>query len=146
MDAKTSLNEKPASRNVTEGPERAPHGFFDFDIESVRFTPDFADLKPAGRYVAKDLLHVGDASSPMMMTFSAYICGGEIIDTDGDLGRFDGCINESELDWRGTVWKLSAAASVLRGLSNYAQQVGSACRNAVTHSGGSAGKACYADL
>ena len=51
MDAKVNLQAKLPSRHVTEGRERPP--------EIVKMTPCIADLKPAGRYLAKDMLEAG---------------------------------------------------------------------------------------
>ena len=48
MDA--TLKSKLSSRHVTEGPECVPH---------------IADLKPGGRYVAKDMYEAGDV--PLLM-------------------------------------------------------------------------------
>jgi len=87
MDARTNLKDGLPSRHVTEGPARAPHrshyyamGLTDeqihahecgvvfdlFDVAEVfKRTPYIADLKPAGRFVAKDLLEAG--SVPLLM-------------------------------------------------------------------------------
>jgi dihydroxy-acid dehydratase len=75
MDAKTHIKARLPSRHVTEGPERAPHpaiahecgSKFDlFDVAEIfKKTPCVADLKPAGRDVAKDIFEVGGI--PLLM-------------------------------------------------------------------------------
>ena len=66
MDARTTSKTKLPSRHVTEGPERAPHRSYLFDVAEVfKRTPCVADLKPGGRYVAKDLFEVGGV--PLLM-------------------------------------------------------------------------------
>jgi dihydroxy-acid dehydratase len=47
MDVKTGHKARLSGRHVTEGPNRAPHPAF--------YRPVLADLKRAGRYVAKDI-------------------------------------------------------------------------------------------
>jgi dihydroxy-acid dehydratase len=75
MDAKTHIKARLPSRHVTEGPERAPcpaiarecgiaFGLFDV-AEIFKKTPCVADLKPGGRYVAKDIFEVGGI--PLLM-------------------------------------------------------------------------------
>ena len=70
MDAKTNIKARLPSRHVTEGPARAPHcllasreataGTAAFDAAVVfKKTPYIADLRPGGRYVAKDIFEVG---------------------------------------------------------------------------------------
>lgn len=51
MNAKLNLEAKLPSRHVAEGPDRPP--------EIIKRTPCIADLKPVGRYLAKDLLEAG---------------------------------------------------------------------------------------
>src|ERR1700730_9284694 len=81
MDAKTNIKARPPGRYVTEGPGRAPPAPTAFDLPAAQCrpaaqrmpdpcavafelsgaaavfkrTPSDPDLKPAGRYVAKDL-------------------------------------------------------------------------------------------
>jgi dihydroxy-acid dehydratase len=57
MDAKLNLQAMLPSRHVSEGRERPP--------EIVKRTPCIADLQPAGRYLAKDMLEAGDV--PLLM-------------------------------------------------------------------------------
>jgi dihydroxy-acid dehydratase len=68
MDAKLNLKAKLPSRHVTEGPERAPHRsfYYLFDVAEIfKRTLYIADLKPAGRYVAKDMFEAGGV--PLLM-------------------------------------------------------------------------------
>ena len=77
MDATTNIKARLPSRHVTEGPARAPHRFSDHaviahecGIDVTRFdvfkkTPYIADSKPAGRYVAKDIVEVSGIPLPM---------------------------------------------------------------------------------
>ena len=75
MDAKTTIKMRLPNRHVTEGPERAPHRSYlyeagiQFDLfdvaEIFKKTPYIADLKPGGRYVAKDMFEAGDI--PLLM-------------------------------------------------------------------------------
>jgi dihydroxy-acid dehydratase len=62
MSAKANLKSKFPCRYVTDGPERAPNRSYYFaaglTIEQSQY-PCIADLKPAGRYVAKDLSEAG---------------------------------------------------------------------------------------
>lgn len=86
MDARTNIKSRLPSRHVTEGPERAPHrsdarkslqnvaavvaasgrstkaALVD---EIFKKTLGVADLKPGGRYVAKDMVEAG--SIPLLM-------------------------------------------------------------------------------
>jgi dihydroxyacid dehydratase/phosphogluconate dehydratase len=85
MDARTNIKARLPSRHVTEGPARAPHRSYDSAMsltteqihqpfvgvascwnEAVfKKTPYIADLKPGGRYVAKDIFEVGGI--PLLM-------------------------------------------------------------------------------
>jgi hypothetical protein len=59
MDAKTNMKARLPSRHVTDGPGRAPAAPTAFELSGAaavfKRTPSVPDLKPAGRYVAKDL-------------------------------------------------------------------------------------------
>jgi hypothetical protein len=59
MDAKTKLKARLPGRHVTDGPGRAPAAPTAFDPSGAaavfKRTSSVPDLKPAGRYVAKDL-------------------------------------------------------------------------------------------
>jgi dihydroxyacid dehydratase/phosphogluconate dehydratase len=95
MDAKTNIKARLPSRHVTAGPARAPYPSYYyamgltteqihqpfvgvataqkceiectlFDVREVfKKTPYIADLKPGGRYVAKDMFEVGGI--PLLM-------------------------------------------------------------------------------
>jgi dihydroxy-acid dehydratase len=91
MDARLNRKARLPSRSVTEGPGRAPHRSLycvggsthaarrlpavapecgvKFDLFTVaeifKGTPHIADLKPAGRFVAKDMFEVGGV--PLLM-------------------------------------------------------------------------------
>jgi dihydroxy-acid dehydratase len=73
MDARTNIKARLPSGHVTEGPARAPHRSYYFAIhqpivdvaEVFKKTPYIADLKPGGRYVAKDIFEVGGI--PLLM-------------------------------------------------------------------------------
>ncbi len=83
MDARTNINSRLPSRHVTEGldasggsanaalnlPAIALEGRIEFDLfdvaEIFKKTPYFPDLKPRGRYVAKDIFEVGGI--PLLM-------------------------------------------------------------------------------
>ena len=62
MDARTSIEDSSPLRWVAATPERgrtaAAGGWFDV-AETFKKTPCIPDLKPAGRYVAKDMQEVG---------------------------------------------------------------------------------------
>ena len=61
MDAKTNLKARSPSRHVMASAARAPHR----SAEIFKKTPYGADLKPAGRYVAKDISEV--SGIPLLM-------------------------------------------------------------------------------
>jgi dihydroxy-acid dehydratase len=81
MDAKTNIKARLPRRHVTEGPAgdgstnaalhlpASPHecriGLTRFDVEVFKRTPYVPDLKPGGRYVAKDIFEVG--GTPLLM-------------------------------------------------------------------------------
>jgi dihydroxy-acid dehydratase len=76
----------------------------------------------------------------------ALLRDGDIISLDADSGILDVRLSAAELDARRTAWQPRGLASASGYLWKYAQQVGSARHGAVTHPGGSAEKACYADI
>jgi len=61
MGTKANLNSKFSTRYVTGGSARAPYRPYRFAAgpNAGAQQPCIADLKPAGRYVAKDLFEVG---------------------------------------------------------------------------------------
>jgi dihydroxyacid dehydratase/phosphogluconate dehydratase len=64
MDARTNIEDRRASRHVTEGPARAQAGLFG-QADIFKKTPDVADLKPRGRHLAADMHQVTDI--PLLM-------------------------------------------------------------------------------
>jgi dihydroxy-acid dehydratase len=76
----------------------------------------------------------------------ALLRDGDIISLDADSGILDVRLSAAELDARRAAWQPRGLASASGYLWKYAQQVGSARHGAVTHPGGSAEKACYADI
>jgi dihydroxy-acid dehydratase len=76
----------------------------------------------------------------------ALLRDGDIIEIDAGKGTLDVRLSEADLAARASEWKAKAAEFTSGYLWKYAQQVGSARGGAVTHPGGSAEKACYADI
>ena len=71
---------------------------------------------------------------------------GDIIELDAEKGTLDVKLSDAELAARAKTWKPRAEEYASGYLWKYTQQVGSARNGAVTHPGGSAEKACYADV
>ena len=71
---------------------------------------------------------------------------GDMITLDADKGTLDVALSASELEARAKTWKAREQAFGSGYLWKYAQQVGPAREGAVTHPGGAAEKACYADI
>jgi dihydroxy-acid dehydratase len=71
---------------------------------------------------------------------------GDIIVIDADNGTLDVRLSEAELEKRRALWQPRGSAFASGYIWKYAQQVGSARHGAVTHPGGAAEKACYADI
>ena len=76
----------------------------------------------------------------------ALVRDGDIIKLDGEKGTLDVELTASELAQRAKEWKPRGDECTSGYLWKYAQQVGSARYGAVTHPGGAAEKACYADI
>jgi dihydroxy-acid dehydratase len=70
---------------------------------------------------------------------------GDIIELDAEKGTLDVKLSDAELAARAKTWKPRAEEYASGYLWKYTQQVGPARNGAVTHPGGSAEKACYAD-
>ena len=70
---------------------------------------------------------------------------GDIIELDAEKGTLDVKLSAAELAERAKAWKPRAHEYTSGYLWKYTQQVGSARDGAVTHPGGGAEKACYAD-
>jgi dihydroxy-acid dehydratase len=71
---------------------------------------------------------------------------GDMIRIDADKGTLDVDLTPAELEQRAKHWKAPAEEFTSGYLWKYAQQVGSARYGALTHPGGAAEKACYADI
>jgi dihydroxyacid dehydratase/phosphogluconate dehydratase len=158
MDGKTNIEKRLPSRHVTERRERASGGSTYaalhlpmtahdlFDVAKIfKKTPYAADLKPGGRYVAKDMFEIG--SKPLLMK------------TALDQGRFTGRtiaeigaatlnvkLTDAELAERKTKWKARETNHRSGALWRYAQQIGPVMDGAVTHPGGAYEKQCHADI
>jgi dihydroxy-acid dehydratase len=76
----------------------------------------------------------------------ALVRDGDIIRLDGEKGTLEVELTTSELSQRAKEWKPRADEFTSGYLWKYSQQVGSARYGAVTHPGGAAEKACYADI
>src|SRR3954451_17453563 len=71
---------------------------------------------------------------------------GDIITIDAEAGRLDTNVTKAEIEARAKAWKPRSTDATSGYLWKYAQQVGPARDGAVTHPGGAAEKACYADI
>src|SRR5207249_8744214 len=76
----------------------------------------------------------------------ALLRDGDMITLDADNGMLDVALSASELEARAKGWKARELSFGSGYLWKYAQQVGPARDGAVTHPGGAAEKACYADI
>ena len=83
----------------------------------------------------------------------AAVCGpiallrdGDIISIDADAGTLDLEVGEAELKERAKAWKARPTEFRSGALWKYANEVGPARTGAVTHPGGEAEVACYADV
>jgi dihydroxy-acid dehydratase len=76
----------------------------------------------------------------------ALVRDGDMIVIDADGGTLEVRLSEAELETRRAAWQPRGSASASGYIWKYAQQVGSARHGAVTHPGGAAEKACYADI
>jgi dihydroxy-acid dehydratase len=76
----------------------------------------------------------------------ALIRNGDIISLDAERGTLEVKVSKSELAARAKSWKPRGPQFTSGYLWKYAQQVGPARTGAVTHPGGAAEKACYADI
>jgi dihydroxy-acid dehydratase len=76
----------------------------------------------------------------------ALVRDGDIIAIDADRGNLEVELSEAEFEKRRAAWQPRESAFGSGYLWKYAQQVGSARHGAVTHPGGAAEKACYADI
>lgn len=145
MDARTNIESRLPSRHVTEDRSRAPYwatrlaasgGSIDAALhwresgiaDTFKKTLCAADLKPRGRYIAKDKFEIGG-----------------MIGTDADAGTLNVKLTGTDLAERETRSKLRETNRSGAGW-DYARKVGPAVDGAVTHLGGAYEKQCYADI
>src|SRR5437899_3752384 len=76
----------------------------------------------------------------------ALVRDGDIIVMDAVKGTLEVKLSKAELEARAKAWKPRRPVFTSGYLWKYAQQVGSARDGAVTHPGGAAERACYADI
>ena len=76
----------------------------------------------------------------------AHVRDGDIITIDAVNGTLDVKLTRAEIEARAKTWKPRSPDFTSGYLWKYAQQVGPARDGAVTHPGGAAEKACYADI
>jgi dihydroxy-acid dehydratase len=76
----------------------------------------------------------------------ALLHDGDIVEIDAEKGTLNVKLSTQELEQRRENWKPREGEYASGYLWKYAQQVGPAINGAVTHPGGAAEKACYADL
>jgi hypothetical protein len=133
MDATTPLiafETLPSSRRRTPCPDRAqPRGVIGPSVlrgaEVFKKTPCVADLKPAGRDVAKDMREAGGMSSH---------------------GPSNVILTDEKPAARQTEWPSRATNPASGTLWKYAQQTGAADYGAAIQLGGAHEKQCYADI
>jgi dihydroxyacid dehydratase/phosphogluconate dehydratase len=121
-----------------------------FDVAEIfKKTPHIADLKPGGRYVAKDMFEIGGIPLLMKTLLRNGRLHGDCLTVSGRITA-DGTLNvkltAAELAERKTKWKARETNHTSGALWKYAQQVGPAVDGAVTHPGGAHEKQCYADI
>ena len=154
MDARTTSKTKLPSRHVTERPERAPHGSYDYamGLTQGQIHQPFVGVATCWNEAApcniSDLFDVAEVfkRTPYVADLKPggrsvakdlFEAGGVplLMKTLLDHGHLHGdCM---------TVTGRTIADNLKR---KYAQQVGSALAGAVTHPGGGAEKECHADI
>ena len=182
MDAKTLENiaavvaaSVGATNEALDFPATAHECGITFDLfdvaEVFKRTPYIADLKPSGRYVAKDLFEGGGIPSLMKSLRDQGFLRGDCMIVTGrgvaesmkmvawndeqdmvhPANRPDGIVITTDAD-KGTLEirrddrRQSAAAFASGSIWKYAQEVGPARHGAVTHPGAAVEKSCYADI
>ena len=146
MEARTSIKGRLPSRQLTAGGSTnaalrlsamsCDGGIKFAAAEIFKKTPCVADLKPAGRYVAKDMVEI--ARMPFLLR--------TLTGCDADMGTLDVKLTDAALAERKTKWKPGATNHTSGALWKCAQQIGPAVDGAVTHPGGAHEKQCYADI
>jgi dihydroxyacid dehydratase/phosphogluconate dehydratase len=113
--------------------------------EVFKRTPYISDLKPAGRFVAKDLFEASDVSLLMKTLLDNGFMHGECMTATG-YGMAES-LKRLTFEKRRPAWQPRGSAFESGCLWKYAQQMGPARHGAVTRPGGAAEKAaCYADI
>jgi dihydroxyacid dehydratase/phosphogluconate dehydratase len=109
------------------------------------------NLNCVARNPDQDVVRAAD--HPLMATEAAV--GGptvlmhdddDIIATDGERGSLRVQLRDAELEQCRATWQSRQMAFGSGYLWKFAQQIGPARHGAVTHAGGAAEKACYADI
>ncbi len=130
----------PCREAIAESVELTIRG----DVAKVfKRTPYIADLKPAGRFVAKDLFEAGDVPLLMKTLLDNGFMHVARMTVSG-YGMAENLMSGVEFEKRRAAWQPRGSAFEYRW--KYTRQVRSARHGAVTHPGGSAEKACYADI
>jgi dihydroxy-acid dehydratase len=75
----------------------------------------------------------------------ALLRDGDVVELDAEAGTLNARLSEEEFARRRREWKPRDPEFTSGYLWKYAQQVGPALNGAVTHPGGAAERACYAD-
>lgn len=134
MDVRTSIRGRLPSRQSTAGGSNAAlrhPAIADANrsrfaaVEIFKKTPCVADLKPRGRYVAKDRGEI--AQMPLLETLNVKLTVAALVE-------------------RKTKWKPGATNHTSGALGKYAHRIGPTVDGAVTHPGGAHEKQCYADI
>jgi dihydroxyacid dehydratase/phosphogluconate dehydratase len=124
--------------------------------EVFKRTPYIADLKPAGRFVAKDLVDLrGVPLLTKTLLDNGFMRGDCMTVTGCAMAENFNCVawtldvvrpadRDAEFEKRPAAWQPQGMGSGC--LWKYAQEVGAARHGAVTYPVGAAEKACYADI
>jgi dihydroxy-acid dehydratase len=131
--------------------------FDPFDAAEVfKRTPYVSDLKPAGRFVAKDLFDGGSVPPLIKTLLDNGLMHGECLTVTGcTMAETLNCVawnpdrvrpadQDTQFEKGPAAWQPQGTGSGY--VWKYAQQVGPARHGAVTHPVGAAEKACYADI
>lgn len=146
MDVRTSIEGRSPNRHLTAAgstiaarrlPATAGECGIEFDaVEIFKKTPDVADLKPRGRYVAKDIVEIAHLL-PLLHSPLGF---------EADVGTPDVKFTETGRAEHKTKRKLRTTNPTSGALWKFAQQIGPAVDGAITHPGGAHEKQCYADI
>ena len=103
--------------------------------DTFKKTPSVADLKRAGRDVAKDISEIG--TLPVLKK--------TLLDNDARIGSLDVKLTDAVLAGRKTKWKPRTTNHTSGAARRYSRQMGAAVDGAATHPGAHE-KQCYADI